>query len=95
MTGNRRKLIEAIMMSDTGDERSYDEIYGDEVDSSIADAAADTSLSAEDIETLKSLAHQILQILGDEDDADDTVLAGDDTDDGAVLDDSASDDDAE
>lgn len=101
MASNRRRLIEALMMSDTGDERSYDEIYGtngvadDEAeDTSLtsADAAA-IDLSADDIEQLKSLAHQILQILGDDGVADDeTALAGDSTDDGAVLSDSTSDD---
>lgn len=98
MASNRRRLIEALMMSDTGDERSYDEIYGEDgavddeaEDTSLTSAdAASVSLSADDVEQLKSLAHQILQILGDEAASDeDTVLAGDSTDDGAVLDDDA------
>lgn len=99
MASNRRRLIEALMMSDTGDERSYDEIYGEDgvadsedTDLTSADAAS-AALSADDIEQLKSLAHQILQILGDEAASDeDTALAGDSTDDGAVLDSSTSDD---
>lgn len=85
MTPNRRRLIEAMFMSDTGDDRSYDDIYGengvatDDTELTSSDAAVPT-LSADDIAKLKDLANQILTILGGNQtgELDDTSLAGDD-----------------
>lgn len=75
MTPRRRKLIEAMFMSDTGDERSYDDIYGENGinDNEIltsADAAKE--LSSEDILKIKDLATQILSIINGEDFEDDS-----------------------
>lgn len=84
MTPNRRRLIETMFMSDTNDDRSYDDIYGedgvaaDDTELTSSDAAASV-LSADDIAKLKDLASQILTILGgNQSELDDTSLAGDD-----------------
>lgn len=60
-----RRLREAIMMADTGDERSFNEIYGEEgIPLEGDDAVGPESLGPEQIAQLRDLANQILAIVG-------------------------------
>lgn len=92
-----RRLREAFIMSDSGDTRSYNDIYGDEglqtEDASSSDVVQ--QLTPEQIGQLRDLASQILTIVGpssstQEDDDDGDVTDDGDFDNAGLLEESTS-----